>query len=66
MPFLVESMHVELDARSIAAIGRSLSVVPGACGPHAPLMGAAELAWESVIANPIESLDHRVLASSLH
>jgi predicted NBD/HSP70 family sugar kinase len=66
MPFLVESMHVELDARSIAAIGRSLSVVPGACGPHAPLMGAAELAWESVIANPIESLDHRVLASELH
>jgi hypothetical protein len=43
-----------------------LSVVPGACGPHAPLMGAAELAWESVIANPIESLDHRVLASELH
>ncbi|MDB4109950.1 hypothetical protein N9574_01710 [bacterium] len=39
-------MHVELDARSIASIRRNLSVVAGACGSHAPLLGAAEMAWE--------------------
>ncbi len=65
LPFLVDAMNTELEARSIAAIGRSLSVMPGACGQHAPLLGAAELAWESVIANPLSSLEHRVLASEL-
>lgn len=65
MPFLVDAMNAELDARSIAAIGRTLSVVPAACGPHAPLMGAAELAWESVIDNAVDSLDYRVLVSEL-
>lgn len=65
LPFMADAMQTELDARSIAAIRRSVVVVAGVCGPHAPLLGAAELAWESVISNPVEGLDHRILASEL-
>jgi len=65
LPFLGDAMHVELGARSLASTGRSLSILAGACGPHAPLMGAGELAWESAIASPLSSLTKRVFASDL-
>lgn len=65
LPFMVDTMKAELDTRSIAAIRRDLSVVAGACGSHAPLLGAAEMAWERVISNPLESLERRMFVSEL-
>ena len=65
MPFMETAMRPELHHRSLDAVMQSLDVVPGECGPNAPLLGAAEQAWDFVIARPSASLDQRVAVSKL-
>ena len=65
LPHLEATMQAELESRALRAIYGSLEVVASTCGPHAPLMGAAELAWDSVIESPLHALDDRVPATAL-
>jgi len=65
MPYLVASMQPELDHRALSSIRKSLRVVPGDCGPNAPLLGAAEQAWGAIIASPSVSYRNRLLVADL-
>jgi len=65
MPFLRATMEPELEHRALASIRESLQVVPGECGPNAPLLGAAERAWDDIIAHPSQSHAQRVLVADL-
>jgi len=46
---------VELDARALAATRAAVTVVPAALGIDAALIGAAELGFEAVLADPIRT-----------
>lgn len=48
-PYLVESMNVELDSRVLAAVNGRIVVAASSLGQDAPLLGAAELAWDRAI-----------------
>lgn len=60
LPFLEDSMGVELEQRALKAIRGSLTVVPADCGGDAPLLGAGELAWDTVLADLSNRVEHRV------
>lgn len=51
-PYLRPAVERELRARALAAANALVRVVPAALEVGAPLIGAAELAFESLLANP--------------
>ncbi len=51
-PFVGAGIEHELDRRALAAPRRLVRVVPAMLGVDAPLLGAAELAFEPLIADP--------------
>jgi predicted NBD/HSP70 family sugar kinase len=51
-PFVGASLEDELDRRALAAPRALVRVVPAMLGVDAPLLGAAELAFEPLIADP--------------
>jgi predicted NBD/HSP70 family sugar kinase len=53
-PFVRTSIDEELDRRALAAPRRLVEVIPAKLGVDAPLLGAAELAFEALLANPAD------------
>jgi predicted NBD/HSP70 family sugar kinase len=51
-PFVQARVDEQLDRRALAAPRRLVRVVPAALGADAPLVGAAELAIEPLLADP--------------
>lgn len=51
-PFLRSSLEAELDRRVLRATRRLVRVTPTSLGSDAPLLGAAELAFEPLLADP--------------
>jgi predicted NBD/HSP70 family sugar kinase len=67
-PFIAEVLEAELDRRALAGPRRLVRIVPAILGADAPLLGAAELAFEPLLADPAAWLPTRgafaVLASA--
>jgi predicted NBD/HSP70 family sugar kinase len=51
-PFVRSTLEAELDRRALPASRRLVRVTPTSLGVDAPLMGAAELAFEPLLADP--------------
>ena len=51
-PFVARIVEAELDRRALAAPRRLVRIVPAKLGVEAPLRGAAELAFEPLLADP--------------
>ncbi len=51
-PFVRQSLEEELDRRALPASRALVQIVPAALGADAPLLGAAELAFEPLLADP--------------
>ena len=51
-PYVAAIVESELDRRTLPAPRRLVRVVAGSLGAEAPLVGAAELAFEPVLADP--------------
>jgi predicted NBD/HSP70 family sugar kinase len=51
-PYVVASLHAELDRLALEASREIVRVVPATLGEDAPLLGAAELAFEPLLADP--------------
>lgn len=51
-PFVAATMTSELDQRLMQAIRETVVVVPSMLGGDAALLGAAELAWDTALADP--------------
>ncbi len=51
-PFVRQSLEEELDRRALPASRALVQIVPAALGGDAPLLGAAELAFEPLLADP--------------
>lgn len=51
-PFVRTRLESELDRRALPAARRLVGVVPATLGVNAPLLGAAELAFEPLLADP--------------
>lgn len=64
-PYLAPSMTAALDARALVASRRLVSVVPAALGVDAPLLGAAELAFEPLLADPVAWVGPRSVSAPL-
>ncbi len=58
-PFVGHRVEEELDRRALAAPRRLVSVVPAALGVDAPLLGAAEMAFEALLTDPAAWLGPR-------
>lgn len=65
MPFFSTTMHRELESRSLVAVRGTLEVLPALCGADAPLLGAAETAWDLVLANASASVLQRVSVAEI-
>jgi predicted NBD/HSP70 family sugar kinase len=52
LPFVATTVHDELDRRALTAPRRLVRVVPATLGVDAPLLGAAELAFEPLLTDP--------------
>jgi len=66
-PFVRERLEAELDRRALPASRELVRIVPASLGVDAPLLGAAELAFEPLLADPSHWLPPRdllVLASA--
>jgi len=66
-PFVRERLEAELDRRALQASRELVRIVPASLGVDAPLLGAAELAFEPLLADPSRWLPPRdllVLASA--
>lgn len=55
-PLAAASIERELDRRALAAPRRVVRVVPSSLGTDAPLLGAAELAFEPLLSDPAQWL----------
>ncbi len=62
-PFTAASMEAELDRRALRASRERVRVVPAALGVEATLIGAAELAFEPLLSDPIRWTPPRVAPS---
>ena len=58
-PFVGPRVEEALDRRALAAPRRLVSVVPAALGVDAPLLGAAEMAFEALLTDPVAWLGPR-------
>jgi predicted NBD/HSP70 family sugar kinase len=63
-PFVAATIEAELDRRALAAPRRLVRVVAGSLGAEAPLRGAAELAFEPLLADPAMWMRRRDVESS--
>lgn len=61
-PYVADDVERELDRRALPAPRRLVSVMPAGLGPDAPLVGAAEHAFEPLLADPASRLARTVLA----
>lgn len=61
-PYIEPSMTAALDARALAAARRAMTIVPATLGVDAPLLGAAELAFEPLLADPVAWIGPRTSA----
>ena len=52
LPYVAGIVDAELDRRTLPAPRRLVRVVAGTLGPEAPIVGAAELALEPILADP--------------
>jgi predicted NBD/HSP70 family sugar kinase len=59
-PFVAQAVEDQLDRYALAASRRLVSVVPAALGVDAPLLGAAELAFEPFLSDPASRLPRAV------
>lgn len=64
-PYLVPSLTAALEARALVATRRIVSVVPAHLGVDAPLIGAAELAFEPLLVDPVAWIGPRSVPSPL-
>lgn len=64
-PFVAAIVEAELDQRALAAPRDLVTVVPASLGVDAPLLGAAEMAFEPLIADPVVWLGPRGAAVQL-
>lgn len=55
-PLVADRVERELDTRALGASRETLRLVPGVLGVDAPLLGAAELAFEPLLADPAARL----------
>jgi len=60
-PFVRSSLEAELDRRALRASRRLVRVVPTTLGVDAPLLGAAELAFEPLLTDPSAWLRPRAM-----
>jgi predicted NBD/HSP70 family sugar kinase len=58
-PHVAGTLERELDRRVLPAARRLVRVVPATLGVDAPLLGAAELAFEPLLADPAKRLRPR-------
>ena len=63
-PFVAPTIERELDRRALAAPRSLVEIVPAALGADAPLLGAAELAFEPMLDDPATWVRHRRPARS--
>jgi predicted NBD/HSP70 family sugar kinase len=61
-PYIRSALQAELDRRVLPASRRSVRVAPTSLGQDAPLLGAAELAFEPLLSDPAAWLRPRHLA----
>jgi len=61
-PFVIRSMEAELDGRALAAPRAMVRVVPTSLADDASLLGAAELAFDPILADPAGWIGPRVSA----
>ena len=64
-PFVRSTLEAELDRRVLRASRRIMHVVTTSLGADAPLMGAAELAFEPLLADPAAWLRPRLAMTAL-
>ena len=64
-PYLVPSLTGALEARGLEAVRRLVSVVPAYLGVDAPLLGAAELAFEPLLVDPVAWIGPRGVPAPL-
>lgn len=64
-PYIAKSLEVELDRSSLSAPGELARVAPATLGEDAPLLGAAEHAFEPFLADPAAWLGPRALMEAL-
>jgi predicted NBD/HSP70 family sugar kinase len=64
-PFVRSTLEAELDRRVLRASRRLVRVVPTSLGDDAPLLGAAELAFEPLLADPAAWLRPRHALAAL-
>jgi predicted NBD/HSP70 family sugar kinase len=64
-PFVRSALEAELDRRVLRASRQLVRVVPASLGVDAPLLGAAELAFEPVLADPAAWLRPRSVMAAL-
>jgi predicted NBD/HSP70 family sugar kinase len=62
-PFTAASMEAELDRRALRASRERVRVVPATLGAEGALIGAAELAFEPLLSDPIQWTPPRVAPS---
>jgi len=63
-PFVHATIDAELDRRALPAPRALIRIAPAALGEDAPLIGAAELAFEPFLADPATWLGPRVLLAA--
>ncbi len=52
-PFVIDEVRAEIGARALLASRQLVTVVPASLGVDAPLLGAAELAFEPLLVDPV-------------
>ncbi len=63
-PMVAKTMHAELDRRALPASRALINVRPATLGADAPLLGAAELAFEPLLADPASWMRPRAMAAA--
>jgi hypothetical protein len=51
-PIVADRVEHELSRRTMSGLRETVEIVPSALDIDGPLLGAAELAWDSVLADP--------------
>jgi predicted NBD/HSP70 family sugar kinase len=64
-PLAAQIIQDELERRSLAATRELVRVIPAALGADAPLLGAAELAFEPLLSDPARWVPQRESASAV-
>jgi predicted NBD/HSP70 family sugar kinase len=55
-PLVADELESHLERRALSAARQLVRIVPGALGVNAPIIGAAELAFELMLADPASRL----------